>query len=97
MFASVRDVGHRSHSRAGKLLLVLPPLDIYDALPPRLTREPLTDGPTQGMVVHLEEMLEEHYHERGWTREGIPTESKLKELGLECLWPESATPNLRQG
>jgi len=54
-----------------------------DTLPHRLTHEPLTEGPAKGKVSHLEEMLEEYYQERGWTREGIPTESKLKELGLK--------------
>jgi aldehyde:ferredoxin oxidoreductase len=51
-------------------------------LPHRLTHEPLPDGPAKGKVVHLEEMLDEYYVERGWSREGIPTETKLKELGL---------------
>jgi len=53
-----------------------------DSLPHRLTHEPLPDGPAKGKVVHLEEMLDEYYVERGWSREGIPTETKLKELGL---------------
>jgi len=53
-----------------------------DTLPRRLTHEPLKEGPAKGKVSHLEEMLEEYYQERGWTREGIPTEGKLKELGL---------------
>jgi aldehyde:ferredoxin oxidoreductase len=54
-----------------------------DTLPRRMTHEPLTEGPAKGRVSHLEEMLEEYYRERGWTPEGIPTESKLKELGLK--------------
>lgn len=53
-----------------------------DALPRRLTHEPLTEGPAKGKVSHLDEMLEEYYQERGWTREGVPTESKLQDLGL---------------
>jgi len=53
-----------------------------DTLPSRLTQEPLPDGPAKGKVCHLEEMLEEYYQERGWTQSGIPTEAKLKELGL---------------
>ncbi len=53
-----------------------------DALPGRLTGEPFSEGPARGRVVHLEEMLDEYYRERGWTREGIPSEDKLKELGL---------------
>jgi len=54
-----------------------------DTLPHRLTHEPLPEGPAKGRVVHLEEMLEEYYRERGWSREGMPTEPKLKELGLK--------------
>ena len=54
-----------------------------DTLPRRITHEPLTEGPAKGRVSHLEEMLEEYYRERGWTQGGIPTEGKLKELGLK--------------
>lgn len=53
-----------------------------DSLPHRLIHEPFSVGPAKGKVVHLEEMLEEYYEERGWNREGIPTDAKLKELGL---------------
>jgi aldehyde:ferredoxin oxidoreductase len=35
------------------------------------------------MVCHLDEMLIEYYQLRGWNQNGIPTEKKLKELGLE--------------
>lgn len=54
-----------------------------DVLPARLTSEPLSDGAARGRVVHLEEMLSEYYQERGWNEEGLPTEAKLKELGLD--------------
>jgi aldehyde:ferredoxin oxidoreductase len=53
-----------------------------DTLPHRLTHEPLPEGPAKGKAVHLEEMLDEYYRERGWTSEGIPTLKKLQELGL---------------
>jgi len=53
-----------------------------DTLPPRIVREPLPDGPAKGMVCHLDEMLTDYYQLRGWTQEGIPTEEKLRELGL---------------
>ena len=39
-------------------------------------------GPAKGMVCHLEEMLDEYYQVQGWTSDGIPTEERLKELGL---------------
>ena len=54
-----------------------------DSLPPRLTQEHLPDGPAKGSVCHLDEMLDEYYQLRGWSSEGIPTEEKLKELGLD--------------
>jgi aldehyde:ferredoxin oxidoreductase len=53
-----------------------------DSLPKRLTQEPLPEGAAKGSVCHLDEMLDEYYQEQGWTNDGIPTEEKLKELGL---------------
>jgi aldehyde:ferredoxin oxidoreductase len=53
-----------------------------DSLPPRLTQEPMPEGPAKGFVCHLDEMLDEYYQIRGWTPDGIPTEEKLRELGL---------------
>ena len=53
-----------------------------DTLPRRLTREPHPEGIGEGNTVPLEEMLDRYYEHRGWTRDGLPTESKLKELGL---------------
>jgi aldehyde:ferredoxin oxidoreductase len=57
-----------------------------DSLPRRLTEEPFSEGPAKGKVVHLDEMLDEYYQERGWSREGIPTEEKLRELGLSEVY-----------
>jgi aldehyde:ferredoxin oxidoreductase len=54
-----------------------------DSLPPRMTREPMPSGPAKGHVCHLEEMLGPYYKYRGWTDNGIPTQEKLKELGLK--------------
>ncbi len=56
-----------------------------DSLPPRITREPLPSGPAKGQVCELDKMLPPYYEARGWTSNGIPTEAKLRELGL----PES--------
>ncbi|AEH45958.1 Aldehyde ferredoxin oxidoreductase [Thermodesulfatator indicus DSM 15286] len=53
-----------------------------DTLPKRLLEEPMPEGPNKGKVHRLPEMLPEYYEIRGWTKEGIPTEEKLKELGL---------------
>ncbi|NWG01469.1 MAG: aldehyde ferredoxin oxidoreductase family protein [Syntrophaceae bacterium] len=57
----------------------------YD-LPPGRVYEPMPSGPAKGL--HLTEekvnrMLDEYYEFRGWDQNGIPTEAKLRELGLE--------------
>jgi len=53
-----------------------------DTLPARMVSEPMPDGPAKGMVCRLDEMLDEYYGLRGWDTNGIPTEDKLRELGL---------------
>lgn len=53
-----------------------------DSLPPRITKEPLTEGASKGHVVDLEPMLDEYYQLRGWDNQGRPTPEKLRELGL---------------
>jgi aldehyde:ferredoxin oxidoreductase len=53
-----------------------------DKLPKRLLEDPIPEGPSKGWVNKLDEMLGEYYKERGWGEDGIPTEAKLKELGL---------------
>ena len=53
-----------------------------DTLPKRLLEEPSPRGPAKGHVVELGKMLPEYYELRGWDQEGVPTEEKLKELGL---------------
>lgn len=53
-----------------------------DTLPPRLLREELPEGPAKGKVSELHTMLKEYYQLRGWDAEGIPTDDKVKELGL---------------
>jgi aldehyde:ferredoxin oxidoreductase len=53
-----------------------------DSLPTRLTREQMPEGPSKGMVCHLDEMLDEYYEVQGWTPDGLPTPERLKELGL---------------
>ena len=54
-----------------------------DSLPPRILREPLSDGPAKGETVDLETMLDQYYKLRGWDNNGIPTEEKLKGLGIK--------------
>jgi aldehyde:ferredoxin oxidoreductase len=53
-----------------------------DSLPPRTLKEPLPEGPAEGYVCHLNEMLDEYYSSRGWTADGIPKKETLKRLSL---------------
>jgi aldehyde:ferredoxin oxidoreductase len=53
-----------------------------DTLPERLLKEPLPAGGAKGHVNRLGQMLPEYYHLRGWDKNGVPTEKKLKELAL---------------
>jgi aldehyde:ferredoxin oxidoreductase len=53
-----------------------------DKLPSRLLNDPIVEGPSKGWTNKLDQMLPKYYSARGWTPEGIPTEEKLKELGL---------------
>lgn len=54
-----------------------------DTLPPRLLNDPIPTGPAKGKVNKLDEMLPKYYKTRGWDEDGVPTEKKLKELGLD--------------
>jgi len=59
-----------------------------DTLPPRIFEDPLPDEAAKNVVLTKEDfnkMLEEYYVLRGWDSNGIPTEKKLYELGLEDL------------
>ena len=53
-----------------------------DTLPDRMLHDAAPCGPAEGKVVELEPMLAEYYRFRGWSKDGIPTERKLSELGL---------------
>ena len=56
-----------------------------DVLPYRVMNEPIPDGPSKGRYCPremLDTMLDRYYKLRGWTEDGIPTDDKLKELGL---------------
>ena len=56
-----------------------------DTLPKRLTQEPIVDGPSKGMVSHLDVTLPQYYEARGWVN-AFPTDETLKKLGLdECV------------
>jgi aldehyde:ferredoxin oxidoreductase len=60
-----------------------------DTLPYKVMHDPVPDeGPSKGAYVSQEELdllLDDYYESRGWTREGIPTVAKLKELSMDDL------------
>jgi aldehyde:ferredoxin oxidoreductase len=63
----------------------------YDTLPPKIMSVPVPDeGIAKGAYVTQKEFdigLDDYYEVRGWTKDGIPTVEKLKELGLNDLVP----------
>jgi len=56
-----------------------------DTLPKRMQTEPLENaGPATGQVFRrLDALLDEYYDALGYTKQGIPSTEKLKQLGLE--------------
>jgi aldehyde:ferredoxin oxidoreductase len=89
-FASPREfelVGERINTLC-RLFNVREGLDRkQDTLPARNLSQPLSDGPAKGNVVELDTMLDEYYPIMGWDANGVPTPSRLKELGLDELIP----------
>ncbi len=62
-----------------------------DWLPPRLTSEPVPDGPAQGHYITPEELrleIADYYEARGWTAEGLIPRQKLADLGLADIAEE---------
>lgn len=53
-----------------------------DTLPKRMLEEPVPAGPAAGKTAPLDQMLSTYYSKRGWDEEGVPTDQKLKELGI---------------
>lgn len=60
----------------------------YDLPPKRWYAEPIPTGPSAGNYLPkdvLHKLLDDYYTLRGWNSEGLPSEEKLKELGLEFV------------
>jgi len=56
-----------------------------DTLPKRFMEEPLPGGPYQGHMVtasELEQLLDDYYSARGWSKNGAPEFDKLTQLGI---------------
>ena len=56
-----------------------------DDLPQRLLKTAFKGGPSAGVTVNLDVMLDEYYAARKWTNDGAPTSEKISELGLDSL------------
>jgi len=53
-----------------------------DTLPERNLSQSMVGGPASGHVVELEPMLDEYYRLMGWDENGVPTDERLRDLGL---------------
>lgn len=65
-----------------------------DTLPRRIMECPLKEGPQAGKVFSREDLtqaMQSYYKQRGWNEQGIPSEQKLIDLGLDYLLKESAS------
>lgn len=59
-----------------------------DALPYRVTHEPVPEGASKGKRFpqeKLEEALNKYYALRGWDENGVPTAGRLRKLGLDFV------------
>lgn len=56
-----------------------------DYLPKRFLEQPMSEGPSRGHVVELDQLLKDYYKRRGWDEDGKITHEKLEELGLKDL------------
>lgn len=56
-----------------------------DYLPRRFMDAPMPEGLSGGQVVDMDAMLDDYYSVMGWDSKGIPTQAKIKELGLDDL------------
>jgi len=60
----------------------------WDYPPPRWYTDPVPTGPTKGKFVakeDVEKLLDMYYDQRGWDRNGIPTQEKLEQVGLDFV------------
>ncbi len=57
-----------------------------DSLPYRVKHDPIQNGVSKGSYVseeELQDMLDQYYQVRGWSKNGVPTKMQLFKLGLE--------------
>lgn len=56
-----------------------------DTLPGRILTEAFPTGGAKGHLPQLDVMLQEYYSSREWGPDGLPTQAKIKELGLDSF------------
>ncbi|MFQ5892253.1 MAG: aldehyde ferredoxin oxidoreductase C-terminal domain-containing protein, partial [Candidatus Methanofastidiosia archaeon] len=59
-----------------------------DVLPRRMMYEEIPKGSSKGCIAkpqELETMKDEYYEMRGWDSDGVPTQKRLRELGLDWV------------
>lgn len=59
-----------------------------DTLPKKIMESPLAEGPQAGKIFSREDLtmaMQSYYKQRGWDKNGVPSEKKLIELGLDYL------------
>jgi aldehyde:ferredoxin oxidoreductase len=53
----------------------------HDTLPERFIQEPIKDGPAEGQVSRVNEMMPEYYRLRGWNDKGEPMQETIEAKG----------------
>jgi aldehyde:ferredoxin oxidoreductase len=53
-----------------------------DTLPKRFFKVRLQEGRSRNRVADLGQLMKDYYFVQGWDADGIPTERKLRELGI---------------
>lgn len=84
--AELLKIGERIHNMKGNFNAREGVLRKDWLLPPRITEDPIPDGVSKGHRISVDEMnmmLDDYMKARGWSREGVPTPEKLRELGID--------------
>ena len=80
-FGDFKEIGDRGYNLERLFNIKMGLTEQNDSLPKRLTDE-LMDSKDLTTKVPLEQMKKQYYKVRGWDESGIPTNKKLKQLGI---------------
>ena len=90
-YADIMDVGDRIYNTARSFNVREGFGRKDDTLPWKVMNTPIPKGKSAGEYVkpeELEQMLDEYYQARGWSKDGVPTKAKLTSLELESIADE---------